>query len=346
MQLQQQLAGISDLNPEEVKQSQHLHKKLECATAGLRRVFNLWAAEPLGAKGARGMLANVDNVLTGHYRKGSDIAQAVSRAEQTADQYRFFHWPIEFPHIFHRQTPGFDVVCGNPPWNKVKFEKALFLALRDPGYLGLRSTLDRDYRESKLLAEFPALRIEMQNLISIADNRRNFYRSTNSYVSQGSGDTDLFKLFCERYIHLVSNNGRIGVVLPRSVFLNDGSQKFRQWIFNNTIIQRIDTILNNRRWAFPIHPQYSIALISAHRIRHQCNKNIFITGPSKSYAEFSYASGTGGVELTVASLGDQYALPLVPTQNHANILAKIHQGIAFKFLDFAGLQNLKISILT
>jgi len=28
----------------------------------------------------------------------------------------FFHWPIEFPEVFEKG--GFDVVLGNPPWEK------------------------------------------------------------------------------------------------------------------------------------------------------------------------------------------------------------------------------------
>ncbi len=27
-----------------------------------------------------------------------------------------FHWPVEFPEVFDRDNPGFDVVIGNPPF--------------------------------------------------------------------------------------------------------------------------------------------------------------------------------------------------------------------------------------
>src|SRR5262249_41649273 len=33
---------------------------------------------------------------------------------ELAEQYRFFHWPLEFPQVFAKG--GFDVVLGNPPW--------------------------------------------------------------------------------------------------------------------------------------------------------------------------------------------------------------------------------------
>jgi Eco57I restriction-modification methylase len=44
------------------------------------------------------------------------------RAEKTAYERRFFNWELEFPEIFFnddgspRESSGFDVVIGNPPW--------------------------------------------------------------------------------------------------------------------------------------------------------------------------------------------------------------------------------------
>ncbi len=46
--LQQEISETSDLTPEQVKRSQERHDKMNIATAGLRRAFDLWTAEPLG----------------------------------------------------------------------------------------------------------------------------------------------------------------------------------------------------------------------------------------------------------------------------------------------------------
>ena len=32
----------------------------------------------------------------------------------------FFHWPLEFPDVF--ECGGFDVVLGNPPWERIKLQ--------------------------------------------------------------------------------------------------------------------------------------------------------------------------------------------------------------------------------
>jgi hypothetical protein len=41
-------------------------------------------------------------------------AQTVQTVGELAEQYRFFHWHLQFPQVFAKG--GFDVVLGNPPW--------------------------------------------------------------------------------------------------------------------------------------------------------------------------------------------------------------------------------------
>ena len=94
--------------------------------------------------------------------KTGKVQGKIEGRSRIAGQYRFFHWPLEFPNVFHRERRGFDVVVGNPPWNKVKFEMPSFLALHDPGIRGLRSGLERDERAERLFRQKPELREEIE----------------------------------------------------------------------------------------------------------------------------------------------------------------------------------------
>ena len=66
--------------------------------------------------------------------------------ERLAGQYQFFHWHLAFPHVFtlprtgeeaNNKTAGwcggFDVVCGNPPWERIKLQEQEFFADARPG---------------------------------------------------------------------------------------------------------------------------------------------------------------------------------------------------------------------
>ena len=39
---------------------------------------------------------------------------------------RVLHWPIEFPDVLLRPEGGFDVVLGNPPWERIKLQEQEF----------------------------------------------------------------------------------------------------------------------------------------------------------------------------------------------------------------------------
>ncbi len=55
-----------------------------------------------------------------------------------------FHFPIAFPEVFLRERSGFDVILGNPPWEKARVEEHAFWARHQPG---LRSQSQREYEK-------------------------------------------------------------------------------------------------------------------------------------------------------------------------------------------------------
>ena len=191
--------------------------------------------------------------------------KSINDATNIANRFRFFHWPLEFPSVFHRERPGFDVVVGNPPWNELRMEELAFYALRDPGLRGLTNPIDRNKRIAQLDRQNPDWRDELESEQDRLSTMRDFFSQDGGYYLQGVSDKDLYQLFCERYSHLVRQNGHIGVVLPRLAFLALGAKGFRQWLFANNSLRRLDLILNKRQWAFTIHASYTIALLTGQR---------------------------------------------------------------------------------
>ena len=340
--LQRKLAENPDRTPEEVKRSEELSADLHGATAGLRSAFDLWAAEPLGLIGARHTLETYAGAIVAYEeRETAKIATVMTEASRISAQHRFFHWPLEFPRVFHRDRPGFDVVVGNPPWNKVKFEMPNFLALHDPGIRGLRTSLQRDERAERLFQQKPELKKEIEITRRQIEEQREFFKPENGYTIQGRGDTDLYKLFCERYASITRQEGFIGVVLPRVAFLNDGSRGFRRWFFRECRPRRVDALLNNRRWAFDIHPQYSIALVTA-QVGSPVDGSLTITGAAPSEQAFADCILGEGVRVDLADLAKwtpapmndsvkepTWELPLLPTATHVSVLSKLRGGVRF-----------------
>ena len=256
----------------------------------------------------------------------------IELAETLAVQYRFLHWPLEFPNVFHRERPGFDVVVGNPPWNEMTVEELAFYALRDAGLRGLPNLAERRRRIAELDEQNATWRGEFEAEQARLKTIRGFFTENGGYQLQGAGDKDLYQLFCERYTHLLREDGQLGVVLPRSAFLSVGAKAFRQWLFTDNKVHEVDILRNTKQWAFPITAQYRIALVTGQRITPPFDSLTKVTGPCESLLEFRAAVEQHGVRIRIASLGNAYVLPLLPSQRHADVLAILRRGIQFDTL--------------
>lgn len=53
---------------------------------------------------------------------------------QLAQEYRFFHWELEFPDVFVGENSGFSGIVGNPPWEIQKPNSKEFFSNIDPLY--------------------------------------------------------------------------------------------------------------------------------------------------------------------------------------------------------------------
>ena len=344
--LQRKQAENPDRTPEEVKRSEELGTQLHGATAGLRSAFDLWTAEPLGLIGARHTLETYADAIIACYEDktakiAAPIAEAsltagqyhffatIAEASLTAGQYHFFHWPLEFPSVFHRERPGFDVVVGNPPWNEITVEELSYYALREPGLRGLPSLADRRKRIAELDRQNPSWREEFESQREQLATVRAFFSENGGYQLQGVGDKDLYQLFCERYSHLVRQDGHLGVVLPRTAFLAQGARGFRQWLFGQTTVTRVDYLLNARRWAFDMEPRYTVSLLSGQRSLPSREVSFQVTGPSANLEAFQNVTLGQGVSIRASSLGNARVVPLTPSQMHADVLAKMRRGVQF-----------------
>ena len=56
--------------------------------------------------------------------------------------YSFLHWHVAFPAVWEKG--GFDVVLGNPPWERVKLQEKEFFAARSPAIANAPNKAARD----------------------------------------------------------------------------------------------------------------------------------------------------------------------------------------------------------
>lgn len=317
------VAESDDRTPGEVDASHFADQEAQAATEGMRRLFDLWTAEPFGLTGARAEaeVHGFDIVSGGT----TPLAEAAATAR---DRYRFLHWPLAFPRAFGRERPGFDVVVGNPPWDQVMVKSVGFYALFRPGLVSLPEP-EREAAISQLLTDRPELQARL-------DEEQLRTQLERAYFSHGEyepmrGHPDLYKFFCQRYGNLLRERGALGVVLPRSTFATDGSAGFRRWLFEENACRRVDFLLNRRSWIFDTHPQYTIALAVADRVRPGAGHTVRVAGTATSLAEWEAQADSPGLALTPAGFGPGWTTPLLRSQNEADLLAKLRHGHTFPY---------------
>ena len=319
-----ELREIDDRTPDEVEASRTAEQELRTEVTGAQRVLDLWTAEPLGLKGAREEAwSRGEELIVGAESKLAD------QAGQLAGEQRALHWPLAFAEVFARENPGFDVIVGNPPWEEVTIEELAFYALHRPG---IRSLPERERREAinELAQERPDLPerfTEEQERLGLL--RR--YLGPDAGYSGGAGDPDVYKYFCQRYQGLLRDHGRLGVVLPRSVFLAKGSVGFRAWLFEDAAPERVDFLLNTGRWAFDTEPRYTSVLLSAQHRTPADDDTVEVAGVAASAEEFARQSAAKGLRIGRATLGPNLEVPLLPSQAAADLLTKLRSGRPFPY---------------
>jgi hypothetical protein len=288
------------------------------------RMLDLWAAEALGVEGARQELwAHADELAEGGPSPGATDAQVVAREQGV------FHWSLAFPEVFAAERAGFNAVVGSPPWEEITVEELAFYARYLPG---LRSLPERPRRRAleDLRERRPELDERFDAELDRVELLRAYFAGDTGYVG-APGDPDLYKIFCQRYRALVQAGGALGVVLPRSAFLAKGSAGFREWLFEEATVERLDFLLNNRRWMFETHPQYTVALLVARAGRPPAEHLLDVAGVAGSADAFARQAAAPGIALSSKGLGDAREVPLLPSQAAADLFPKLRRGVPFPF---------------
>ena len=262
-------------------------------------------------------------------RRGDlETAAAAGAAREALAGLRALHFPVAFPEVFLRDRPGFDVILGNPPWKEATAEEHAFWARHFPGLRG-RSQREQEAEKARLRKDRPDLVAAFEAERTEAEGVRKAL-ATGGYPGMGTGDPDLYKAFCWRFWRLTAaENGRIGVVLPRSALALKGSTLFRKEVFRRAARVDVAMLLNRRGWVFDeAEHRYTIGLVC---IAHGATESwsIRLRGPYASEAAYregvekpSTAFGSG----EVLAWNDYASLPLLPDPDSIAVFAQIRKA--------------------
>jgi hypothetical protein len=256
---------------------------------------------------------------------------AKDSAQSAISPLKTAHMPYLFPEVFLRKNGGFDVLVGNPPWEKLKVEEHQWWGLRYPGLRG-QPMAARTRRIEELKNSRADLREEFERNVEENDAVRRVLTS-GTFKGIGAGDPDLYVAFSWRNWQLLRVGGKLAVVMPRNSLSGSSTQLWRREIAELGAFENVIVGINSRGWLFPeIHHQYLIGLIVV--AKDQNAENFSFVGPISSYSNFLENRDKLFTisKNEFASWSDTYSFPLFGPVSSGEIYRVFRQSPKFKEL--------------
>ena len=133
------------------------------------------------------------------------------------EQYRFFHYELEFVEVF-KERGGFDVIVGNPPWVKITFEEKDVIAEKSPEILIKNFTAPQIRLFAEKLLEVKALAEIYKTVYIESENQSVYSNALQNFPLLIGQQGNLYKLIISVSFQIISQKGFIGLLHPETVY--------------------------------------------------------------------------------------------------------------------------------
>ncbi|WP_171162539.1 Eco57I restriction-modification methylase domain-containing protein [Streptomyces sp. I05A-00742] len=245
-----------------------------------------------------------DSLLALHSADGgaSLPAGTVEEVARLREEYRFFHWHLEFPEVFRVPADpaapgvdartgwkgGFSCVLGNPPWERVKLQEQEFFATRDEKVATAANKAARE-RLIDALADSAeesdrALHAEFVAARRLSEGVSHLLRGSGRFPLTGRGDVNTYAVFAEAASLGIAPTGRFGLVLPTGIATDATTAPFFSDLVRSS---RLASFLDFENEAF----------ILSRDVHHSVRFSLLtVTGQGERVEQASFAFGTRHME--------------------------------------------------
>ncbi|EAL7880618.1 class I SAM-dependent DNA methyltransferase, partial [Campylobacter jejuni] len=263
--------------------------------------------------------------------------QAKAIISKYQKEFNFFNYELEFPEIIENQVfKGFDIIIGNPPWDKSEFSDNDFFPQYKSDYRSLIASKKKEIQDNLLAKDYIKQNYEKQKAHIDAINV--YYK--NTFMSNSlTKDINLFRLFVEKNLSLLKQDGNLAYVLPSALMFEDGSLTLRKEILENKTLEYFYSFENNKAIFIDVHRSYKFALMQVkntqanhtHKIKMMFyktdmnslkNKDEILTLSLKDIKKLS------PTHLALMELKDKQALEILRKCYNA------FQNLSFDYIDF------------
>lgn len=191
-----------------------------------------------------------------------DSTPWADNAKSIADKEGFFHWWLDFAPLF-ADHDGFDIMVGNPPWVRTRWDESGVLAELDPWWqLNPKAPVGvKNGHKEALLGSIENRTFYLEEVAS-HEAQRSMVSYPSEYPLLAGTQPDLYRCFMTRTWELVSSQGTIGLIHPESHLIEKGADQLRTQTYRR--LRRHFQFANERK-LFEIghHTVYGIHIYSS-----------------------------------------------------------------------------------
>ena len=208
------------------------------------------------------------------------IRPSMMEAPKAARRARAFHWPLEFPDVMQRG--GFDVVLGNPPWEKYTILEREFFAgipeiAAEANAAKRAKIIENELKRSPVLAE--SWSVAQRE----ASAKGDFVRDSGRFPNSAIGELNLYPLFAELAASLTKTSGWTGLILKSLMFTGSTWKDFTDYLITSG---RLKAVFDFKNWemlfsSVGYHERYSLTTLGPKSPTKSMSLAVGLTNPAQ-----------------------------------------------------------------
>lgn len=190
--------------------------------------------------------------------------------QQLADQYRFFHYQLEFIEVF-KERGGFDVIVGNPPWVNIEMDETGIISETNPEIL-LKKLSAPEVKNIALniISDNDSILKEYLKEDLWATSSKAFIGSPQNYYLLTGQRNNLYKCIVVNSFSLINSTGFSGLIHPEGIYEDPRAQILRSEIFPRLVF----------------HFEFKNSLFLFSEVHDQMNFGVNVYGKKKDHVFF------------------------------------------------------------
>ena len=197
-----------------------------------------------------------------------------------AQEYSFFHWHLAFPQVFFKAgegkgekregettgwSGGFDVVLGNPPWERIKLQEQEFFSTRDAVIAKAPNASARKKMISALKEQDPPLWDMWIAALRVAEGQSHMARLSGKFPLCGRGDVNTYALFAELNRIVLDNAGCMSCIVPAGIVTDDTTKEFFRALTDGRELRAVYHFENEEHLFVAVHNAYRFCILTVSR---------------------------------------------------------------------------------